>query len=71
MKHTIEFDLTSPDGLEDLKNAQRASEMALALHDLYTYLRAQVKYADPPASALAIKDEFHRILEERGLDDLI
>ena len=65
MKHTIEFLL--PDDSDDLDLALYAPNMSLALEDMYQLLRSQAKHADPPMTIHEIKDEFHRILEERGV----
>ena len=68
MKHIIEFDL--PYDEESLKLVQNALPMFLALESIQMYLRGQVKYADVPASAAEIKDNFHRILDTHGISHL-
>ena len=73
MKAILEFSL--PEEQVNFDLAVKASEILLALSDFRTWLRSQRKYTE--LEDLEYKfankawDELHRILNERGIEDLL
>lgn len=77
MKGILEFDLNDLDDVIAHKRAVLALDMALALYDIDSYLRGQLKHgalSDEAWSALdKVRERFYDVLRERSLslDDLV
>jgi hypothetical protein len=59
---------TEPD---EIKILTHANDMSLALYRVYSYLREQYKYADPPHDIEQIYEKFLDILGEYHVGDVV
>ena len=69
MKAILKFNL--PDDQKDLERAFNADKMAEFMWDFQQYLRAQVKYGDPPHDAEKIYSNWFEMLGKIDLEDLV
>lgn len=66
MKAILEFDL--PEDEHEHRQAVQAGDAFLAIEEIYQYLRSQAKHGDPPDDIHAVKERFHQILNEHGIE---
>lgn len=77
MKGILEFDLNDLDDVMAHKRAVLALDMALALYDIDSYLRGQLKHGELSDEAWGaldkVRERFYDVLRERSLslDDLV